>query len=573
MTDLNNFNFENIGQEQNTGYGTTQLDPSTFLQGDNAVLSATAGFGETSNDAQIISQNDNLQYNNFDTNAIFGETLKTETQIPESFGQTFQTTNNIEGNNYFGDTNTFISNQNQENNIDINNYITNATNSDNNITYGQTQVLPATTSSTPTTEINNYYDQTQGIQIPTTSNNFIYGESQVLPETQTQNQIDYGQIPTQTTETQNLYTTYQTSGTENINNYTTEIQAGTTQGQTFYTPITQTETQTTTQQVFQQTDLQPIQNVQAIGQLDFEAYPSSNANNVQTNIENISPQQGYDITQYQKTQDINTITSPLQNITTTTDTQIISSPPDPKIIQTSQPIVTSGLQPIETNITPSPITENAQTTQNNIILNTPAPVAQQPVISQNQNLGNVEINQDNIIKEINKLPGYKNINKLIDDEDFRRGRPIYNDIANPSTKLKYQNNQVGRTYKVRDILGFNSINLGLSRLTPAMSYNLANLNPSQIGLYNNIKDKPIMINDNLRRVLNSNINNVNNSINNLNTNIGNNINNAVGNVNNNLNSGLDKLTKASSYNVGAQSITPNLNNAIFNSFKGDLENK
>lgn len=573
MTDLNNFNFENIGQEQTTGYGTTQLEPSTFLQGDNAILSASAGFGESSNDAQIISQNNNLQYNTFDTNGIFGETLKTETQIPESFGQTFQTTNNIEGNNYFGDTNTFISNQNQENNIDINNYINNATNSDNNITYGQTQVLPATTSFNTTTEINTNYDQTQGIQVPTTSNNFIYGESQVLPETETQNQIDYGQIPTQTTETQNIYTTYQTSEAENTNNYTTEIQRGTTQGQTFYTPITQTETQTTTQQVFQQTDLQPIQNVQAIGQLDFEAYPSSNVNNVQTNIENISPQQGYDITQYQQTQDINTITSPLQNITTTTDTQIISSPPGPEIIQSSQPIVTTELQPIETNITSSPITENAQTTQNNIILNSNAPVAQQPVISQNQNLGNIVISQDNIIKEINKLPGYKNINKLIDDEDFRRGRPIYNDIANPSTKLKYQNNQVGRTYKVRDILGYNSINLGLSRLTPAMSYNIANLNPSQIGLYNNTKDKPIMINDNLRGVLNSNINNINNSINNANTTVGNNINNVIGNVNNNLNNGLDKLTKASSYNVGAQSITPNLNNAIFSSFKGDSENK
>ena len=157
MIDQNTFNLDNIGQEQNTGYGTTQIDPSTFLQGDNAILSATAGFGETSNEAQIITQNNNLQGNTFDTNAIFGETLKTETQIPELYGQTFQTTNNIEGNTFYGDTNTFVTNQVQENNIDNNNnFIINSSNSDNNVIYGQTQVVPATTTTT-TTDINNFY--------------------------------------------------------------------------------------------------------------------------------------------------------------------------------------------------------------------------------------------------------------------------------------------------------------------------------------------------------------------------------------------------------------------------------
>ena len=526
MIDQNTFNLDNIGQEQNTGYGTTQIDPSTFLQGDNAILSATAGFGETSNEAQIITQNNNLQGNTFDTNAIFGETLKTETQIPELYGQTFQTTNNIEGNTFYGDTNTFVTNQVQENNIDNNNnFIINSSNSDNNVIYGQTQVVPATTTTT-TTDINNFYDQTQGVQVPSTNNNFIFGESQVLPATdtntfftQTQNQIDYGQIQTQTTETQNIYSTYQTSGTGNTNNViTTEIPTVTTEPQTLYTtPITQTQTQTqTTQQVFQQTDIQPIQNVQTIGQLDFEAYPSTNVNNVKTTVQNISPQQGYNITQYQPAQEITTITSPQQNITTTTtETQIIS-PPGPKIIQSAQPIVTAGFQPIETNITSTPITQTVETQQNNnIVLNSPA-----PVISQNDNKQN---NQAQAIP-INKFPGFKNVNKLIDDEDFRRGRPIYNDINNFSSKLRVPNNKIGPTYPVRDIRGYYDSNLGLSKLTPAMSYNIANLNPSKIGRYNNFNDKPIMINDNLRGVLNNDINNVNNQINNMNNNFGNNIN-------------------------------------------------
>jgi len=47
-------------------------------------------------------------------------------------------------------------------------------------------------------------------------------------------------------------------------------------------------------------------------------------------------------------------------------------------------------------------------------------------------------------------------------------------------------------------------------------------------------------------------------------NIGYNVENAVNNVNNNINDGLDKLTKASSYNVWAQSITPLLNNIGLN---------
>ena len=58
-------------------------------------------------------------------------------------------------------------------------------------------------------------------------------------------------------------------------------------------------------------------------------------------------------------------------------------------------------------------------------------------------------------------------------------------------------------------------------------------------------------------VSNNLVNNLNNNINTLNTNIGNNVNNAVGNIN----TGLDKLGKASSYNVGANTITPLLNNA------------
>ena len=80
--------------------------------------------------------------------------------------------------------------------------------------------------------------------------------------------------------------------------------------------------------------------------------------------------------------------------------------------------------------------------------------------------------------------------------------------------------------------------IGLSRLTPAMSYDRVGNNPP---------------------TLNSTIGKLNtNSINLYNSNVNNMINNNIG---------LERITKANSYDTGAQSINPLLNNYGFNQNK------
>ena len=146
MTDSNTYNFQDYTQNQAIDYGTnqiqsnTEIDPSTYLQGDSAILQASAGLGETT------SENvDYLNQNNFDTNAIFGETIKKISEIP--YGQNFQgtttttTSNIIDGNTLFGDNNALISNTTtqevQGTTTDVNSFFNN-TNFDTNAIYGQT---------------------------------------------------------------------------------------------------------------------------------------------------------------------------------------------------------------------------------------------------------------------------------------------------------------------------------------------------------------------------------------------------------------------------------------------------
>ena len=472
MNEQNTFNFDNIGQ------GLSPIfDPSkNFFQGKNNVLQASAGFGSEINDNQINTQNNILHNNTLDSKNIFGETLKTETtHIPEFYGNTVNETNNIENNNF----------------------ITNKTNNDNNEIFAQVKVIPSNT-----TDINNYFTQSQGnqeTQVSENNNNIINGETQVLPGTnsntffsrnqigETNNQVNYGQIPTSTKEPQNVYTTYQNSGTENINN----INFGTTETQTLYNPISVKET---TQQIIQQTGIPQYQNIQNLGQIDYEDYPASNESKLIQFFEHIKDHSSQPVVQFQNT---------------------------------------------ETNITSYPYQENAQ---NNIVGNPPQ------IISQDyHNFANIDINQYQTQEK--KIFGNKSsISKLIEDEDFRRGRPIYNDIANPVSKLRFQKNQVGRTYKVRDIVGHNPNTIGLSKLTPSMSYNIDELFFSK---NNNYK-----------------IGGAFNSLNN----IDNNLNTIEEKVNNNINSGLEKLTKSSSYNVGNQYFNPILSNVGLNQFQGSLNN-
>ena len=140
MIDTNNFNIQDYTQGQtidfgsnqvfSTTEGTTQIDPSTYLQGDTAVLQASAGLENiSSGNVDYFSQNNTYQPTSYDTNAIFGENVQITNETPQTYGQTIEgttTTNVIDGNNYFGDTNALLSNtttnQIQGTNIDINSY-------------------------------------------------------------------------------------------------------------------------------------------------------------------------------------------------------------------------------------------------------------------------------------------------------------------------------------------------------------------------------------------------------------------------------------------------------------------
>ena len=572
MTDINNYKFEEYQHGQTTGYGTskiitstvgdtqiiqdnTQIDPSTYFQGDNAILQASAGMGDiNSGNVDYFNQNNTFQTNS-DANQIYGETIKIGTENHEIYGQTFQgttttttttTTNVIDGNNIFGDQNGFITNTTQDNqgtNIDLNSYFNN-TNNDTNVIYGQEQIIPTTTT---TTDINTYYNQPQEIQGTTT-----YGETQILPSTDNnviysttqigetvQNQYDFGQP-----STNNEYTTYQTSGTTDLNNYNIDInniQPGTTTTTTTTTTNTVYENHGTTQYQTQNYD-----------QTNFDNYTNNNNPITNTNVEKI--ENTYDInanpitqTQYITSYDTNqlptTTTTNQQEVKITSEqTPVVETkytPPQPEPqpqIQTNQNI----------NTTNPSVQENNDNNQNKNVVTPPPNVPQQQII------------------QLDK-PRYKFFGKLI-DEDFRRGRPIYSEMVSPSTKLRIYNNNNNPYYRVKNIEIQNRI--GLSRLTPSMSYDGNELkstihpsfNFSPINSYFGYSNmNPInSFNNNL-------VNNTNNTIGNL-TNIGNNFNDKI-------DIGLNRVARAGSYDVNPQSINPLLNNVGLNQINVLPDNK
>ena len=327
MTDSNTYNFQDYTQNQAIDYGTnqiqsnTEIDPSTYLQGDSAILQASAGLGETTTENV-----DYLNQNNFDTNAIFGETIKKISEIP--YGQNFQgtttttTSNIIDGNTLFGDNNALISNTTtqevQGTTTDVNSFFNN-TNFDTNAIYGQTQILPETTTTTTTTNENTYFTQPQEIQGTTT-----YGETQILPSTDSNTYYGTTQINYEQPQTQNDYTTsYQTTNTIdlnnlNLNNYnfgTTNIESTNNTYTTEAIPITQNETTTTTTNTYiEPTSYDTAQNY---GITNTNTYQASEIPITTTTTENafetsnipitetqyISTQPQYDNTQYQQNYD------------------------------------------------------------------------------------------------------------------------------------------------------------------------------------------------------------------------------------------------------------------------------
>lgn len=572
MTDINNYKFEEYQHGQTTGYGTskiitstvgdtqiiqdnTQIDPSTYFQGDNAILQASAGMGDiNSGNVDYFNQNNTFQTNS-DANQIYGETIKIGTENPETYGQTFQgttttttttTTNVIDGNNIFGDQNGFITNTTQDNqgtNIDLNSYFNN-TNNDTNVIYGQEQIIPTTTT---TTDINTYYNQPQEIQgtttygetqiLPSTDNNDIYGTTQI-GET-VQNQYDFGQP-----STNNEYTAYQTSGTTDLNNYNIDInniQPGTTTTTTTTTTNTVYENHGTTQYQTQNYD-----------QTNFDNYTNNNNPITNTNVEKI--ENTYDInanpitqTQYITSYDTNqlptTTTTNQQEVKITSEqTPVVETkytPPQPEPqpqIQTNQNI----------NTTNPSVQENTDNNQNKNVVTPPPNVPQQQII------------------QLDK-PRYKFFGKLI-DEDFRRGRPIYSEMVSPSTKLRIYNNNNNPYYRVKNIEIQNRI--GLSRLTPSMSYDGNELKST---IHPSFNFRPInsyfgYSNMNPINSFNNNlVNNTNNTIGNL-TNIGNNFNDKI-------DIGLNRVARAGSYDVNPQSINPLLNNVGLNQINVLPDNK
>ena len=552
MTDSNTYNFQDYTQNQAIDYGTnqiqsnTEIDPSTYLQGDSAILQASAGLGETTTENV-----DYLNQNNFDTNAIFGETIKKISEIP--YGQNFQgtttttTSNIIDGNTLFGDNNALISNTTtqevQGTTTDVNSFFNN-TNFDTNAIYGQTQILPETTTTTTTTNENTYFTQPQEIQGTTT-----YGETQILPSTDSNTYYGTTQINYEQPQTQNDYTTsYQTTNAIdlnnlNLNNYnfgTTNIESTNNTYTTEAIPITQNETTTTTTT---NTYIEPTSydTAQNYGITNTQTYQASEIPITTTTTENafetsnipitetqyISTQPQYDNTQYQQSYDTTPITTNINTITNeTTNNNIITQPN----IETNYiPNSNSNQIMVQTQIENNNIINNI----NNIDNNNQITRVTNPI--QETRDTKPQIIPINLNK--NKGPSaYKILGNLI-DEDFKRGRPIYTEYGSPYMKKRHYD-QLAPTYQVRRVMNESRNVIGLSRLTPAMSYDRVGNNPP---------------------TLNSTIGKLNtNSINLYNSNVNNMINNNIG---------LERITKANSYDTGAQSINPLLNNYGFNQNK------
>ena len=368
MTDPNAYNFENYGQEQTDFLGTTggetqfisqnvsPIDPSAYYQGDNNVLQESAGIGNVTGNADFLNQETTTTFNadSLDPNAIFGQTLQNETQIPENYGeQTTTTTNVVEGNNYFDTTNQIQ---------DANAFMTDG-NIDTNAFFTNEQTTQQTTTTTTTNE---YFGQTQDIQP-------AFGETQILQGTEANNFFeanpnDFGQIQTQQIQGQDIYGTYQATRTDDLNS----LGYGTVETQQVISPQPQPEiVNPPPEPYFPPTDNQIVQTTttttktvtepnygmqftnQNLGPLDYEAYPATNA------PQHKPPQPQFDIAQFQQTLDatpLTTSTTVIQNQDFRPQAQQpITIQQAPKVIVTPQPIVQATYTPPPQKVTvPAP---------------------------------------------------------------------------------------------------------------------------------------------------------------------------------------------------------------------------
>ena len=510
MAEENTFNFENYTQDQAIDFGNdqalqgdaqifnqneAQIDPSAYFQEGNTVLKETAGIEGVTVDDNLFNQNNTYQDNTMDTNAIFGNTLKTGTEVPEYFGQgTTTTTTNVtnidEGTNFFGET---TQTQVPESNFDTNAYFSD-NNVDTNAIFEQSSPIQTTTATT-TTETNTYFNQAQEIQPQ-------FGETQVLPTTETNqfttqfidsNPQDFGQIQTTTTTTaqpfeQNSYEPYKATGAqENINALgygTSEAQTGfnikpaniTPPPQPFFppvVPITQTKTTTTKTFVQQNPIPEPVfpNTTQTFETLDYEQYPT-------TSVPKHQPQ--YDTTQFQQFLDATPLTT--STFVTPTEPQYSPESQQPVTIQQTTPTVVpqANIQATYTAI-PPPKPKITYVQPTNVITQPTTTVipAQQTYVEPTYTQVN-EVPVQTQYTQPGHIPGYQYINKLV-DEDFKRGRPVYKETVikqvTPTLQTNGQVNQYNApTYRVGDVTPAIRNNIGLSKLGYSNSYNLGTTN-------------------------------------------------------------------------------------------------
>ena len=510
MAEENTFNFENYTQGQAIDFGNeqalqgdaqifnqneAQIDPSAYFQEGNTVLKETAGIEGVTVDDNLFNQNNTYQDNTMDTNAIFGNTLKTGTEVPEYFGQgTTTTTTNVtnidEGTNFFGET---TQTQVPETNFDTNAYFSD-NNVDTNAIFQQSEPIQTTTTTTTETT-NTYFNQAQEIQPQ-------FGETQILPTTETNqfttqfidsNPQDFGQIQTTTTTTaqpfeQNSYEPYKATGAqENINALgygTSDAQTGfnikpaniTPPPQPFFppvAPITQTKTTTTKTFVQQNPIPEPVfpNTAQTFETLDYEQYPT-------TSVPKHQPQ--YDTTQFQQFLDATPLTT--STFVTPTEPQYSPESQQPVTIQQTTPTVVpqANIQATYTAI-PPPKPRITYVQPTNVITQPTTTVipAQQTYVEPTYTQVN-EVPVQTQYTQPGHIPGYQYINKLV-DEDFKRGRPVYKETVikqvTPTLQTNGQVNQYNApTYRVGDVTPAIKNNIGLSKLGYSNSYNLGTTN-------------------------------------------------------------------------------------------------
>ena len=93
--------------------------------------------------------------------------------------------------------------------------------------------------------------------------------------------------------------------------------------------------------------------------------------------------------------------------------------------------------------------------------------------NQNYTTTEIPVQTTQYTTQTGRIPGYQYINKLV-DEDFKRGRPVYNENVvkpvRPVLQTNGQNQIVAPTYQIREVNPNIKNNIGLSRLGYSNSY-------------------------------------------------------------------------------------------------------